>query len=106
MALINCPECDAQVSDVAESCPKCGYPIAQAKQVRNGVGKTQAIEKTSKYYKIQQLNAALLAVVGVIMLVAGVGTGGVVVAVLGGLGTAAGLVWYIVASTGAWWHHG
>lgn len=28
MALINCPECGAEVSDRAPSCPKCGAPIA------------------------------------------------------------------------------
>ena len=27
MALIKCPECGAEVSDKAEACPKCGYPI-------------------------------------------------------------------------------
>lgn len=27
MALIDCPECEKQVSDKAESCPYCGYPI-------------------------------------------------------------------------------
>ena len=27
MALINCPECKASVSDIAESCPQCGNPI-------------------------------------------------------------------------------
>lgn len=26
MALIHCPECNAQISDQAESCPKCGHP--------------------------------------------------------------------------------
>lgn len=25
MALINCPECNTQVSDTAVSCPSCGY---------------------------------------------------------------------------------
>lgn len=29
MALINCPECKAQISDKASSCPKCGNPMAQ-----------------------------------------------------------------------------
>jgi hypothetical protein len=28
MALINCPECAAQISSAASSCPRCGYPIA------------------------------------------------------------------------------
>ena len=28
MALINCPECNKQISDKANSCPNCGYPIS------------------------------------------------------------------------------
>ncbi len=27
MALINCPECNKEISDKANSCPHCGYPI-------------------------------------------------------------------------------
>lgn len=27
MALIKCPECGKEISDAAESCPNCGYPI-------------------------------------------------------------------------------
>ena len=27
MALIKCPECGTEVSDKAEKCPKCAYPI-------------------------------------------------------------------------------
>ena len=27
MALITCPECNNQCSSMAESCPKCGYPL-------------------------------------------------------------------------------
>jgi len=27
MALIECPECKKQISDAAESCPSCGYPL-------------------------------------------------------------------------------
>ena len=27
MALINCPECEKQISDKANSCPDCGFPI-------------------------------------------------------------------------------
>lgn len=29
MALIKCPECGAEISSVAEECPRCGYPIAK-----------------------------------------------------------------------------
>jgi hypothetical protein len=28
MALINCPECDCEVSDQAAACPSCGFPVA------------------------------------------------------------------------------
>ena len=27
MALMNCPECDLQVSDKALFCPHCGFPL-------------------------------------------------------------------------------
>ena len=30
MALIKCKDCDNEVSDSAESCPKCGAPIVKA----------------------------------------------------------------------------
>lgn len=33
MALINCPECNSEVSDQAPQCVKCGYPISDLKNV-------------------------------------------------------------------------
>lgn len=32
MAMINCPECNEEVSDKASKCPKCGYTIRKAKR--------------------------------------------------------------------------
>lgn len=29
MALIDCPECNTEVSSAAPSCPRCGFPVAQ-----------------------------------------------------------------------------
>ncbi len=29
MALIKCPDCKTEVSELAQSCPKCGYPFAK-----------------------------------------------------------------------------
>lgn len=34
MALINCPECEARISDKAVACPQCGYPLPQAEPLR------------------------------------------------------------------------
>ncbi|MGO9451203.1 MAG: zinc ribbon domain-containing protein [Candidatus Binataceae bacterium] len=42
MKMIDCPSCHQNISDQAEVCPHCGYPLAkkrQQKQVRNlGIG--------------------------------------------------------------------
>lgn len=32
MALINCPECEAKISDLASCCPHCGYPFDKRKE--------------------------------------------------------------------------
>lgn len=31
MALINCPECDREISDKAKQCPHCGFPLEKTK---------------------------------------------------------------------------
>ncbi len=35
MSLINCPECNHEVSDLAEKCPKCAFPLIQLKNTEN-----------------------------------------------------------------------
>ena len=35
MAIINCPECKTQVSNMAEKCPQCAYPINVANKNNN-----------------------------------------------------------------------
>lgn len=42
MALMNCPECDKQVSDKAIACPHCGYPVPKL-PVSEGIIKHQDI---------------------------------------------------------------
>lgn len=32
MALFPCPECGRQISDKADACPQCGYPVARFRQ--------------------------------------------------------------------------
>ena len=50
MALIQCPECDREISDNAEACPGCGVPIAKRPpaataevQVKRGGGAWEAL---------------------------------------------------------------
>ena len=41
MALIKCPECKKEVSDKAEVCPHCGYPLRKRKDEKSeGTKKT------------------------------------------------------------------
>lgn len=56
MALIKCPECGKEVSDRAESCPVCGFPLANEKNkgrikiklaMYGGIGGTQDVSITS-----------------------------------------------------------
>jgi len=36
MALIDCPECENEVSESAKHCPNCGHPIAHQDEKNNG----------------------------------------------------------------------
>ena len=57
MALINCPECNQEVSDSANSCPKCGYPLKEStlKKVES------SIKENKKSYK------KILIIVGIVI---------------------------------------
>jgi len=35
MPLITCPECESKISDLAQSCPKCGMPLSKKTTVSN-----------------------------------------------------------------------
>lgn len=100
MALIECPECGVQVSSSAESCPKCGYPIAGAGPNQAHGGNVQTIEQTSKYLKIQQLLSILLIIASFFAL----GSGDVGAAVAGPA-LLVGVLWYIVVRCSIWWQH-
>ena len=45
MAIVNCPECNQEVSDKASTCPSCGYPLQQS-LVKNSPN--QALTQASK----------------------------------------------------------
>ncbi len=36
MALVKCPECSAEVSAAATTCPKCGHPLTNSKPKSTG----------------------------------------------------------------------
>lgn len=53
MALIKCPECNNQISDQADSCPKCGYELKKkAKEPENKEESKSFIKKGNLKYLI------------------------------------------------------
>ena len=102
MALIKCPECGTEVSDLAESCPKCAYPIAGGGTSQAHSGKIQTIEKTGKFLKLQLLISALLFILGFIVMSAKINGGSQWAALF----VVIGLIWHIMVRFKIWWHHG
>ena len=65
MSLIKCPECGKEISDIAESCPNCGYPI---KRKLNSNSSIKLNEVNKKNHKKSEMQTARL-IVSIIMLV-------------------------------------
>jgi len=108
MVLIKCPDCGVQVSSIADSCPKCGYPIAGGGTTQAHGGKIQTIEQTSKRYKLQQLLSSLLSIGSVVVMVVAFSGDqpSFEAGAFGLLGLLVGLIWFIVVRFLTWWHHG
>lgn len=100
MALINCPECEKQISDKTTACPFCGCPTEtkKPKQKDDSYQKTVTIEKTGKTWKGMWLYAW-----GSIIL------GGLIgVNDYPGVGAflfIAGIILLIASKVGKWWYH-
>ena len=91
MALINCPECNHQISDQALTCPNCGYSIrAQESNPPSSLPAAETVKVEPKKRNIQKLLAVLLTIISLIGIIASKGT--VAWAVL----FFAGLFWFIV----------
>ena len=37
MSLINCPECNKEISDKAKCCPNCGYELPKPEPIFQGI---------------------------------------------------------------------
>jgi len=74
MALIKCPECGTEVSDKAEKCPKCAYPIkpeSNISQIKSD-SKPEVIVKPKEGCFLQTLNfgcAVIGLIIGIIVLI-------------------------------------
>ena len=50
MALINCPECNAEVSDTALSCPHCGFGVKEYVEKQAAKAKVSEVKPKSKFW--------------------------------------------------------
>ena len=105
MALINCYECDKQVSDTAVSCPNCGAPVSAESKIFNTPITTN--QETSKNLKKHQLMSSGLLVFGFMWsYIASSGyyasTGSMA---FGALIALIGITWFMITLARIWWHH-
>lgn len=105
MALINCDECNQEISDKAASCPKCGIPIASAQETIAAGTRITTIQETSKKFKIQTIISVSFIIVGAVWLIGESSGSSSEATGVPGLLTFAGLVWYIINRFRIWWHH-
>jgi|TARA_B110000091_G_scaffold51665_1_gene56883 uncharacterized membrane protein YvbJ len=68
MALINCPECKNEVSNKAEKCPKCAYPINPSKPITKKVVK-EVGNKSSEGLFLKTLNTGCFVLILIIIFI-------------------------------------
>ncbi len=66
MALIKCPECGATISNKAEKCPKCAFPIKSINVV-SPQNSTQTVVVSKERCFLQALNVGCMIVVVIIL---------------------------------------
>ncbi|GFI44867.1 hypothetical protein IMSAGC019_00175 [Lachnospiraceae bacterium] len=54
MALINCPECNREVSDKADICPNCGFGVAKYIERQNKISKIQEEAEKEAYLYVKK----------------------------------------------------
>ena len=93
MSLIDCPECNNEISSLATNCPNCGAPINSKKEKE-----VITVQQTSKKLKAQQVYAALVFALGLFIMFGDVATGAIV--------SIGGFIWYAIVGVQTWWEHG
>jgi hypothetical protein len=70
MAIIKCPECNGNVSDKAESCPICAYPISRK-------FKTDNVPENKEGCFLQTMNIGCMIIFAIIAFIVIIGIIGV-----------------------------
>ena len=97
MALIDCPECRAEISDKAPQCPRCGVPIAGSQAT--------TIQQTGKRLKRRWLKGIGVLACGVVLFFVAAVQKNHPLALVGVFIGLAGFGIALVTEFMAWWHH-
>lgn len=62
MALVDCEECGAPVSDTAAACPKCGAPLNSSLTALHPPVDVNALQAVRRYKRLQIVGAVLMCV--------------------------------------------
>lgn len=106
MALIQCGECNHDVSDKAANCPNCGNPISIAIPDTVSGQQITTTQLTSKKYKGHMLIGICLVIGGCTMFFDGVHESDSQFTITGTWAMLIGVIWYITARVKSWWNHG
>src|SRR6056297_3344381 len=104
MSLIRCPKCYSQISEEAENCPCCGYPISPMAKLKWAI---QPTKHKKTIIDAQSVYAWLIMIIGFIIVVAVPyeSTGGIVGRASGTALILVGLVWGFIVGLERWWSH-
>lgn len=109
MSLINCSECNKEISDKAEACPNCGNPIQAVIIEKSQTAPTPPvlIEQTSKKWKSVIVVATMIIIIALLMFLNGVLQGGFdnPLTSWGLFLIFIGFITLMVGKFGAWWSH-
>lgn len=66
MAIIDCPECGNKVSDKAENCPHCGFPIQQQETTVNSFPIMPQPKRNRNWIWISVVGIFVIAIIGIV----------------------------------------
>lgn len=101
MALVKCKECGKKVSNKADVCVECGYPLSKNK---NGSEEIKTQQKTRKSLKLQLLLSKIMMILG-FALAYGYSQMEDDKAIIYVYVLVAGIILYIVSKVRIWWNH-
>lgn len=100
MALITCPECGKEISEMADKCIHCGYPVNVKKEIN-----VQTIEQTGKKYKKQKLYSVLIFIFGIAVMFLTIPLDSRIFIPTGIIISVISIIWFIIIEIKIWWHH-